>query len=133
MASSTSLRAWDKRRDRGRTFALCTGALAGPLLFLTLLQVNYVLSYVACESGRTWFFAATTAGACVLTAIAGAMAWRGRVMAGRDDTTASAAAGVYPSRDRVQWMAVLAALSSIWFIIAMLALAVPPVILHPCQ
>jgi len=132
MSSSTSRPDWDSPA-RGRTVALWVGVLAGPLLFLTLLQVNYVLSYVACETHRTWYFYAAALAASALTAVAGSRAWSARVMPERGDTSQAATGVVYAPRTREQWMAVLAALSSAWFIIAMLSLIVPAVVLQPCQ
>ncbi len=67
MVSSTSHRAWhDPRRER----ALWTGVLAGPIVFLVLLQTNYVLAYVACETRQTWFLHLATAAAVLLVAAA---------------------------------------------------------------
>lgn len=132
MASSISRPAWDDPA-RGRAFALWVGVLAGPLLFLTLLQVNYVLSYVACEMHRTWFLHVTTVVACLLTGLAGMRAWHSRARPELEDATEAATGMVYAPRSRVEWMAHLAVLSSAWFIIAMLAFLVPVVVLRPCH
>jgi hypothetical protein len=133
MASSTSRPDSDSARDPRRTLTLWVGVLAGPLLFLTLLEVNYVLAYVACEAQQSWFLHVTGVVAVLLTAIAGLLAWQARLPIDADQAELSGPPVVYAPFTRVYWMATLAALSSVWFIVAMLALAVPPIVLQPCQ
>ena len=112
--------------------ALWTGLLAGPLSFLTLLEVNYVLSYVACETRSSWFLHASTAAAVALTAIAGVWSWRAGT---RHATLSDECIPVGPETryNRTRWMGVAAALLTVSFIIAMIALDVPVFVLSPCQ
>ena len=114
------------------TIALWSGLLAGPLLFLALLEVNYVLSYVACEQQQTWFLHLSTALALVLTAAAGLWAWREGMIRG---TFSDECIPVGPETHyaRTRWMAVGAALVTIGFLIAIVAMGVPAVVLQPCQ
>ena len=133
MASSTSHPVSDSARNSRRTLTLWAGALAGPLLFLTLLEVDYVLAYVACETQQSWFFHVAAAVAVLLTGTAGLLAWKARLPLDADRAELSGPPAVSVPFTRVYWMAAFAALSSVWFIIAMLALAVPPIVLHPCQ
>ena len=76
MRSSTSSPDWRDAHDRRRVLALWAGVLTGPLAMLTLLQVNYVLSYVACETRQTWFLHLGTVVAVALVGAAGAWAWQ---------------------------------------------------------
>ena len=133
MRSSISSLASRDDHDRLRVFALWTGVLAGPIVMLVLLEVNYVMSYVACETKQTWFLHLATAIAMVLVAAAGAWAWQ----AGRgpmeiaDSMTAPMSPQTCQGRSR--WMAYVAAASSVWFILVILAMSVPVVVLETCQ
>ena len=133
MPSSTSALASHSGRESRRLLALWTGGLAGPIVMLVLLQTNYVLSYVACETKQTWFLHLATAVAALLVAAAGTWAWR----AGRgpidtaDAATAPLSAATGEARTR--WMAWFAVGSSIWFVIVILAMSVPVVVLKTCQ
>ena len=130
MPSSTSHRA---SHDRGRLAALWTGVLAGPIVWLVLLEVNYVLSYVACETRQRWFLHVTTLVAVVLVAAAGGWAWRARI---GDPLAAEEISGPLTektSRQRAAWLAALAAAFSIWFILLILATHVPVLVLRVCQ
>jgi hypothetical protein len=113
--------------------ALWTGVLAGPIVMLVLLQTNYVLSYVACETRQTWFLHATTGAAALLVGAAGAWAWQaGRgPMAPADAQTPPLSPETCLGRTR--WMAYLALASSIWFIIVILSMSVPVIVLETCQ
>jgi hypothetical protein len=131
MRSSISFPA-SHERDPTTTIALWTGLLAGPLSFLTLLEVNYVLSYVACETRSSWFLNVSTAIAVALTATAGVWSWR---VGTRYATLSDQCIPVGPETryNRTRWMAVAAALLAVSFIVAMIALAVPVFVLDPCQ
>ena len=120
------------RDDNLRTLALWSGLLAGPLLFLSVLEVNYVLSYVACEQQQTWFLHLSTAIALVLTAAAGVWAWRAGMTRG---TFSDECVPVGPETryTRTRWMAVAAALVTVGFLIAIFSMAVPAFVLSPCQ
>jgi hypothetical protein len=133
MASSTSHPVSDRPDTPKQILSLWIGILAGPLLFLMLLQVNYVFSYMACETQRTWFLHLATIVAPVLTAGAGTIAWRARRPLESDAAELSAPGVIHAPSTRAYWMAAAAALSCVWFIIAMLAMIVPAAILRPCQ
>jgi hypothetical protein len=109
------------------------GLLAGPLAWLTLLEVNYLFAYVACEVQRTWFMHLASAIAAVLVGVAGVAAWR----ASDGDITAEETL-TDPLSDetrtqRSRWMSLAGVALSIWFIVVILAMEVPIVVLKECQ
>ena len=133
MASSTSFRGSSEAHERSRVFALWTGVLAGPAVWLTLLEANYVLSHVACEMRQTWFLHVNTIVAVGLVAAAGLWAWRA---AHRPrDWSEPLTAPVSPETCdlRARWMSRVAAVSSAWFILVIIAMEVPAIVLRPCQ
>lgn len=75
MPSSTSHHGYREAHERWRVFALWTGLLAGPLVWLTLLEWNYVLSYVACETRQTWFLHLAVIASVAIVGAAGFWAW----------------------------------------------------------
>lgn len=133
MPSSTSSLASPEHHVRRRVLALWTGALAGPILMLLVLQVNYVMSYVACETKHTWFLHAATVIAALLVAAAGAWAWQ----AGRGPMAPADARsqpiGPATCEGRTRWMAYFAVATSLWFIIVIVSMSVPVVVLQTCQ
>jgi len=109
------------------------GLLAGPLAWLTLLEVNYVLAYVACERQETWFMHLATVVAVVAVGAAGLAAWR----ASHGDMTADETL-THPLSDetreqRSRWMSLAGVACSIWFIVVILAMEIPIVVLKECQ
>jgi hypothetical protein len=120
-------------RDRGRLATLWIGLLAGPILWLLLLQANYVMSYVSCESRQKWFLHAATFMAATIVAVAGLGAWRigaaGRPLA--DDAAPPASRATAESR--AIWMAYAGAAISAWFVVAILAMEIPVAVLDLCQ
>jgi hypothetical protein len=133
MPSSTSFPASPDAHARRRVFALWTGILAGPVVWLTLLEANYVMSYVSCETRQTWFLHLATLVSVVIVAAAGAWGWS----AGRgprelpEPLTPPVSPGTCDVRTR--WMAHAAAALSAWFILVILAMEVPVVVLRTCQ
>lgn len=112
---------------------LWLGVLAGPVTWLIVLQTNYLLSYVACEQHRTWFVYATIAAGTIVVAVLGAIAWRsgsGAALAGESVTPPVSGA---TCDTRARWMSQLALVSSVWFIVVILAMAIPIAVLEPCQ
>jgi hypothetical protein len=119
---------------------LTTLVLAGPLLWLTLLQVNYVLAYPTCaERSNAWiYFASAIATVVTLSVLyAARSSWHKeppelrageaslfeqREPDGRDPATASRF-----------FLALFAVLMAVLFMIVVIGTAVPPVILHPCD
>ena len=112
--------------DRGWPLAsLWLGLVSGPLAWAALLQTNYVLSYVSCETHRTWMLHAASLTALALVgagALAAARVWR-RTLTG----------GVRPMMDgRARAMAVGGIAMSAWFGLVILATEIPVLVLAPC-
>jgi hypothetical protein len=128
MPSSTSRPGW---HDRARTAALWTGLLAGPLVWLALLQVNYVLSYVSCETRQNWFLHAATGVAIVLVSAAGYVAWRYGPPEDREELSPPVTRTTAEMRAR--WMATGGVALSLWFILVIVATEIPVLLLRPCQ
>lgn len=133
MPSSISSPGGPEPRRFPRALPLWLGILAGPLAWLSLLQWNYVASYVSCETRQTWFLHAATLLALALTAAAGAWAWRTGGGLSVDPREPTEPLGDATRAARTLWMARLAALFSAWFVIVMLAMEVPILILETCQ
>lgn len=133
MASSTSYPGSGEARDGRRSLLLWTGVLAGPLVWLALLETNYVLSYVACELRQTWFLHLATAVAVALVAAAGLAAWRAAPAPRPPEEPLADALSPETGAIRAQWMAILAVASSAWFIVVILSMSVPVVVLRTCQ
>ena len=133
MQSSTSFPVSPDAHARRRVFALWTGVLAGPLVWLMLLEVNYVLSYVSCEARQTWFLHLATLVSVALVAAAGAWGWS----AGRgprelpEPLTEPVSAATCDVRTR--WMGHASVGLSAWFILVILAMEVPVIVLRTCQ
>ncbi|HTM26550.1 MAG TPA: hypothetical protein VL225_15240 [Vicinamibacterales bacterium] len=122
--------------DRGsldwgpRLAALWIGVLAGPVVWAALLETNYVLSYVACESRHTWMLHVATAAALLLIALAALGAWRAAPAAASEDTA------TFEAREtaliRARFMAIGGLALCGFFAIAVLAAEIPVLVLHPC-
>ena len=113
--------------------ALWTGMLAGPLTALLVLQVNYTLSYVACEVRQTWFLHLTTAVGCLAVAAAGVWAWRAGYAPRELDEPLTPPVSRATSDVRARWMAVAAAALSAWFVLVIITMSIPVVVLETCQ
>jgi hypothetical protein len=128
MPSSTFSRALS---DPGRLLRLWLGVLAGPVAFLAVLETNYVLAYVACERRHVWMIHLASLAAIALVAAAGASAWRAAIPGSEIERPTLDPAQTSADRDRfLAWGAV--ALCA-WFIVAIVALEIPPLVLRPCQ
>ena len=114
----------------GRLAALWFGLLAGPLVWLALLQTNYVLSYVACEQRQTWML--HTAAALALASV-GAAAVLARLAAPplRPDG-AENAGPPDPALLRARFMAHGALVLCAWFALVIVATEIPVWVLEPC-
>jgi hypothetical protein len=128
MASSTSRHAW---HEPWRNAALWTGLLAGPIVFLTLLEAVYVMSYVSCETRHTWFLHVAVLTAAILVAAAAWTAWRCGPPEDAQPRTAPVTRATAEARAR--WMALAGVGLSIWFILAIVAMEIPIVVLKTCQ
>lgn len=116
-----------------RLVALWAGLLTGPLVWLTLLETNYVLAYVACETGSTWFMHLAVGVALLLVAVAGYAAWAasyGDMMA---DETQTPPLSDETRLQRSRWMSLAGVAFSAWFILVILAMEVPIIVLKECQ
>jgi hypothetical protein len=110
---------------------LWAGVLVGPIMFLAALEANYVLAYVACERHQSWMIHLASLAAIVLVALAGLGAWRAGVP-GRELEQPTTDL-VRTTMDLTRFMAYAGITLSVWFIIAIIALEIPPTILRPCQ
>ena len=128
MPSSTSRHAW---HDPRRTVALWIGLFAGPVLWFTVLEANYVLSYVACESRQKWFLHAVTLVAVAAVGAAGLLSWR----SGPAENSEHPAPPVThaTSESRARWMSIAGVVLSLWFMLVILAMEIPILVLRACE
>jgi hypothetical protein len=107
--------------------------LAGPTIWLTLLEVHYVMSYVACETRATWFLHLATLIALAIVAGAGMRGWSaGR--GPRDLPKPLTAPISYETSDaRARWMGHASVVLSAWFILVILTMEIPIIVLRTCQ
>ena len=127
MPSSTLRRA---SHDSRRAATLVASVLAGPLVWLALLEVNYVTSYVACEQRSDWMLHAASIVALVLVALAGRAAWRARTAGPTDTPTVSQDE---TSALRARFLAHAGMLMCAWFIVVIIATEIPVIVHQPCQ
>jgi hypothetical protein len=130
MPSSTSR---PVSHERWRLAALWAGLLTGPIVWLGLLELNYVLAYVACETRSTWFMHLAIGVAVLLVAGAGYLAGAasyGHILA---DETRTLPLSDETRVQRSRWMSLAGVALSIWFILVILAMEVPLVVLRECQ
>jgi hypothetical protein len=119
--------------ERWRLAAVWAGLLTGPLVWLALLEVQYVLAYVACETRSTWFMHLAVVIALLLVAGAGYAAWTasfGNMMA---DQTLTPPLSDETRLQRSRWMSLAGVAFSAWFMVVILAMEVPLVVLRECQ
>ncbi|HLI64363.1 MAG TPA: hypothetical protein VKV05_13275 [Terriglobales bacterium] len=113
---------------RTRDFALWTGILAGPVVWLLSFQANFTLAPWACEfNSKIALFCVTILG-LVLVAGSGLLAWREWTVLGKvwpGDTGGALA--------RSRTMAVCGVLLSAMFFLVILAQAIPNLILGACE
>ena len=108
--------------------ALWAGVLSGPLTFLALLEVAYLLVPYGCRTGREWPLHASAFVAVLLAAAGTALAWRNWEAVGR--TWPDAEGGATP---RSRYLAAFGVLSGVLFVLVNLAEWVPMFVLDPCQ
>lgn len=125
MPSSTSRPAW---HNPVRNAVLWAGILTGPLVWLTLLEVNYLLTYVACETGDKWFMHAAVIVAVGLVGASGYCSW----IYGPPDNSEIETPPVTraTAEQRARWMALYGMASSVWFIIVILSNEIPILVLE---
>jgi hypothetical protein len=130
MPSSTSR---PVSHERWRLAALWAGLLTGPIVWLALLEANYVLAYVACETRSTWFMHLAVGVALLLVGAAGYAAWAasfGHIL-GAETPTPPLSDETRVQRSR--WMSLAGVAFSLWFLLVILAMEVPLVVLRECQ
>jgi hypothetical protein len=117
MASST----WPRgSSDRRQLLAVAAMVLGPPAVWFAMLQTGYALSYPACTGdSHAWLHGITLASAAVLAAIA-AGAWQ-RWRAWRDSSP----------RDR--FLAGLAVIMPVGFLLLAIGSWIPVLILQPCD
>jgi hypothetical protein len=129
MRSSTS--------DRGsldwgrRLLALWIGVLAGPLVWASLLQTNYTMSYVACEQRHTRMLHLATAVALALIALAALTTWRAAPPLGHHELPS-----VDPDETallRARFMVIGGLALCVFFALVIVATAIPALVLNPCS
>jgi hypothetical protein len=116
-----------------RLAALWAGVVTGPLAWLTLLEVNYVSAYVACESRSTWFMHLAVVVALSLTAGAGYIAWTASTSQSRGDEAQAPPLSDETRLQRSRWMSLAGIVTSAWFVLVILAMEVPLTILEACR
>jgi hypothetical protein len=125
--------------ERWRLGAQWFGIISGPVIFLGLLQTQYVLGYVACETRKTWFLHAATVLALLIVGAGGLFAWRAasenplKLEHPATPERTSLATTDEVRRQRSTWMSVLAAGLCVLFILLILALEIPILMLQECQ
>ena len=125
--------------ERWRLTAQWFGVLAGPIVYLMLLQTVYTLGYVACETRRTWFLHVSTLVALLIVSAGGVLGWRAaiedpfRLEHPETAEPKSLATTDEVRRQRSTWMSVMAAGLSALFILLILSLEFPILVLHECQ
>ena len=128
MPSSISRPAW---HDPVRTAALWAGVLTGPIVWLAMLEVNYLLTYVACERSHKWFMHLAVLVALALVWSAGYLSW---IYGPPDDPEIDTPPVTREtSEQRARWMALYGIVSSMWFTIVILANEIPILVLRACE
>jgi len=113
-----------------RLAALWIGTLAGPVVWGTLLETNYAMSYVACEQRHTWMLHLATVVALALVGTAAWILWRA-APSGTDEDEPS----IDPRETallRARFMTIFGLAFCAWFALVILATEIPILILHPC-
>jgi len=105
---------------------LLTGVLAPPLLWFAQLQANYAVASWACRPEYRFVSVLVVLVALVLTAGAGALAWRSW-------PAEEPLAAKPPRGEGARLLALLALGSSLSFVVVLIATAVPMFVLGPCD
>lgn len=123
--------------DRGsldwgpRLAALWLGILAGPLAWSSLLEVNYAMSYVACEARHNWMLHLASALALLLIAASAYVAWRAAPPLG--DVEEPSLSPEKTAVVRARFMAIGGLAMCAFFFIVVVATEIPVLILPPCS
>jgi hypothetical protein len=107
--------------------------VAGPLIFLAVLQANYVLSYVSCELRQTWFLHAVTLAGVLLVSVVGWRCWAIGIAGAPLQSNSDDVLGLRASQSRAVWMGYAGAGLSAWFAVAIASMDIPVLVLRTCQ
>lgn len=107
--------------------ALWSGVLTGPILFLVLLQVNYLLTMWSCSAGARWPLHLATLIALAVTVLAGVRSYGMWDRAGREWSD-NAGGG----RARTRFLSSLGVLTSSLFATVILAQWLMVMLMDPC-
>ena len=106
--------------SRGLLALLFTGIVGAPILWLTALQTGYTLAYQACDERSTRWVGVPTFAALAIIALIAAVSWRAHRRAQRD-------------RLPMPLLGELAVGLAALMVIVMIASALAPVMLQPCD
>jgi len=107
---------------------LWTGILAGPTAWALAHTINYTIVRLACGTGR----AAVLLGVIPVTLVIVAVGAAAAVHAWRDTANDEPTDGDRP-RQRARFMALLGLTTSAFFALAIVAEAIPPLVLDACR
>ena len=129
--------------SKGRRALILSGLIvAGPLLWLTLLQTNYVLAYPTCEDrSNGWIYISS---AIAVALVAGALLATRAMWRKEPFELRSSEASVSEQReaegDHVPvsaaarfFLVILSLLMCALFLVVVLGTALPPLVLRPCD
>lgn len=119
--------------ERWRLTALWAGMLAGPIVALMLQELNYVLSYVACETRQTWFLHLSAFVAIAAVAAVAVWAWRASDGHPLSDEHPTDPLSDETRRQRARWMSGFGVAMSLTSILVILSMEIPVVVLRTCQ
>jgi hypothetical protein len=117
MPSSTSRHA---SFDRWLLAALFTGIIGAPVVWLAALQTGYTLAYQACDERSTSWVSVPTFAAVALTTVIAAASWAAHQRARRD-------------RVPMPLLGEVAVGVAVLMVIVLIASAIAPVMLYPCD
>jgi hypothetical protein len=116
----------------GRITAQWIGVLIGPLTWAALLEINYVLSYVACEERQTWMLHLAAALALGLVAAGAWITWRAAPPLGYEAEQEPSTDPAETSVIRARFMALGGLALCAFFALVIVATHIPVLVLKPC-
>jgi hypothetical protein len=116
-----------------RLTALWAGMLAGPIVALMLQELNYVMSYVACETRQTWFLHLSAVIAIGIVATVAMFAWRASDGHPLEMEHPTPPLSDETRRQRARWMSGFGVAISLLSILVILSMEIPVLVLRPCQ
>ena len=110
-----------------------SGLIAGPVVALMLQELNYVMSYVACETRQTWFLHLATGVAVAIVAAIGVCAWRASDGHPFEDEHPTHPLEDETRRQRARWMSGLGVGLSVLSILVIISMEIPVIVLRTCE